>query len=365
MPWTTPQLADVRALVRDAIRAYLPGADALIANSVLRVLSDNQGMLCHLVLQYVGWTTKQVMPDTAEVEWLDRHANIWLVNSDGSTGRKMATLAEGTVTISGQGGILVPAYTPLSYASTQAAYETTADVTLGGDDVATEIDVRALDPGSASNVDAGTSLSIDTTNLFGLNPVATVVALDNGVDEETDDDLRVRVLERIRQPPMGGAESDYIAWAKAVPGVTRAWAGSEMGAGTITVRFMADQLRADADGFPNQSDIDAVTAYIDLKRPVTTKDRWVLPPLPQRIDLQIANLVPDTEANRAAIEASLRAMLYTYASPGQTIFAAWKYFAVMNVATVKSFDLLNPQDDVMPSVGHMAVLGDIVYTFNG
>ena len=66
-------------------------------NSVLRVLADNQGALCHLKLQYLDWLARQLLPDTAETEWLDRHGDIWLVNADGTTGRKLATLAAGTV----------------------------------------------------------------------------------------------------------------------------------------------------------------------------------------------------------------------------------------------------------------------------
>ena len=101
MPWSTPTLREVRSLVRDAVNASLPGADANVPNSVLRVLSDNQGALCHLTLQYVDWLSLQLLPDTAETEWLDRHGEIWLVNADGSPGRKMATLATGTAQFPG------------------------------------------------------------------------------------------------------------------------------------------------------------------------------------------------------------------------------------------------------------------------
>src|SRR5215471_18672447 len=107
MPWSTPTLRDVRALVRDAVNASLPGADATVPNSVLRVLSDNQGALCHLTLQYIDWLALQLLPDTAETEWLDRHGQIWLVNSDGTTGRKVPTLASGTVTFTGTLGAIV------------------------------------------------------------------------------------------------------------------------------------------------------------------------------------------------------------------------------------------------------------------
>src|ERR1700748_3507860 len=130
MPWSTPTLRAVRELVRDAVNASLPGADANVPNSVLRVMSDNQGALCHLTLQYIDWLSLQLLPDTAETEWLDRHGQIWLVNADGSTGRKMATFASGTVLMTGTGGAIVPLATPLSFGVGAVGYETAAQVTI-------------------------------------------------------------------------------------------------------------------------------------------------------------------------------------------------------------------------------------------
>ena len=50
-----------------------------------------------------------------------------------------------------------------------------------------------------------------------------------------------------------------------------------------------------------------------------------------------------------------------FGAPGQTIFAAWKSYAIMNAAGVVSFHLANNEDDLMDSPGHMAVLGSVVY----
>src|SRR5215468_7071532 len=155
MPWATPTLRRVRELVRDNIRANLPGADALVPNSVLRVLSDCQAALCHLTLQFIDWLALQLIPDTAEHEWLDRHAAIWLVNADGSTGRKMAQMASGTVNFVGAfGGILIPNATQLAVAEAATGtmgFETTRQVVLAPGRMPTPIPVRALDAGAAGN----------------------------------------------------------------------------------------------------------------------------------------------------------------------------------------------------------------------
>jgi uncharacterized phage protein gp47/JayE len=360
MPWDTPALKDVRSLVRDHVRGSLPGADASVPNSVLRVMSDGQAALCHLTLQYIDWLALQLLPDTAETEWLDRHGNIWLVNADGTTGRKLATLAQGTANFVGvNGGEIVPTGTQL-FVST-IAYETTANITCSADQLPTPGPIRAIDPGAIGNQSPGTVLSM-TTPPSNVSSVATVVLLGGGTDTETDDELRLRVLERIRQPPQGGAKEDYVRWALAVPGVTRAWcAPQEMGIGTVTVRFLMDNLRADQNGWPTAEDITAVANYIDSVRPVAVKDFWVLAPIRQTIDVHIGNLVPDNTETRGEIEQAINDMLFTLAAPGQTIFAVWKAQAIMNAANVVSFDLLDWTDDVMESPGHMAVLGDIVY----
>jgi uncharacterized phage protein gp47/JayE len=344
--------------VRDNIRGSLPGADASIPNSVLRVLSDAQGGLCHLVLQYLDWLALQLMPDTAETEWLDRHGEIWLVNADGTIGRKMATFASGSATFVGiPGGVIVPQYTQLS--SLGVGFQTTAQIVV--DDSGGDAPVQALDPGSAGNLAPGTLMELSST-VPNIDPAVTVVSLTGGTDTETDDELRARILQRIRNPPMGGDLDDYVAWALAVPGVTRAWAASEMGIGTISVRFLMDDLRAADDGWPLADDVKAVSDYVNLKRPVTVEDCFVMAPTKQFIDITIGNLVPaNSPATQAAIEASVQDMLFAKAAPGQTIYAAWISYAIMSAPGVVSFNLITEADYVMPSQGHMAVLETILY----
>ena len=166
MPWQTPTLRDVRSLVRDAVNASLPGADANVPNSVLRVLSDNQGALCHLTLQYIDWLALQLLPDTAETEWLDRHGQIWLVNSDGSTGRKMATLSSGTASFVGLiDGTVIPQGSQLQTGTTggigsgQLVFETLSDITTSAN-APVEGSIRAVDPGSIGNLVTGSTLTL-------------------------------------------------------------------------------------------------------------------------------------------------------------------------------------------------------------
>jgi len=363
MPWATPSLSSVRSSVRDAIRGRLPGADANVPNSVLRVMSDAMGALCHLTLQYIDWLAKQLLPDTAETEWLDRHGTIWLVNADGSTGRKLATPAQGTVIFVGATpNIVVPIYTQL--ASALSLYQTTAQITTGAAGSPTPAPVMAMQTGTDTNLPAGTTLTLAsdsavTSEMQGLT--ITVDTLDGGTDDETDDQLRLRVLARIRKPPMGGDADDYVAWAESYPGVTRAWSYPlEMGMGTVTVRFMMDDLRADNGGFPLPDDVINVATYLDTVRPVAVKDFFVEAPIPFPVNIPIRNLNPGDQATRNNITASLEQAFYDRQSPGQTWFEAWTDEAIMSSVGVISYNC-KPGDTVMPNVGCLPVLGNITY----
>lgn len=361
MPWVTPSLRDVRSLVRDNIRGALPGADANVPNSVLRVLSDAQGGLCHLTLQYIDWLSRQLLPDTAETEWLDRHGEIWLRNADGTKGRKEATFASGTVTVTGVAGTVVPVSTEMTWrslASGVVSYVTTEEVILG--DTPVPVHVDALTAGAVGNRLAGDELQIEL-GISGLDRSVTVVVADGGADTENDDDLRSRVLFRIQQPPMGGDADDYIAWALQVPGVTRAWSYPlEMGMGTVTVRFMMDDLRADNYGLPTASDVAAVRAHLDSERPVAVRDFFVEVPIPHLINYTINELSRDDAATRTAIEASLQAMFRQRAKPGQTIYKSWAIEAISSAIGEEHHDL-SGDNVIMPSTGHMPILGGIIY----
>lgn len=365
MPWTTPTLDDVRSLNRDNIQSKLRSGP-MIPNSGLRVMADANADLAFLTLIYIDWLSRQLLPDTAEADWLDRHAAIWLPNN----GRKAATYANGTATATGIAGITVPAGSILS-GDNGTSFQTTAQIILGSSP--TNVNIIALQAG-VSNLTVGNTLSF-SPGIAGVDGSVTITVYNDGVNEETDDELRVRVLDRIQEPPMGGDASDYEQWALQVPGVTRAWAApNEMGIGTVTVRFMMDDLRATSNpstnGFPNSGDVATVLAYLNTKRPVAIKDFFVVAPIPEPINFTLSGLYAADPATQNNINASVTQMLKKRAAPGhalngvlqsaQAIYAAWVSEAVSNSAGVQYFDLVM-SDHIMPSNGSLAVMGTISY----
>lgn len=357
MPWSTPTLKDVRKLTRDYVLSQL-GAKALIPNSALRIMSDAKSGLAHLTLLYIDWLAKQLLPDTAEQEWLDRHGNIWLRNADGSKGRKVASFASGTATITGAGGVVIPQYSVLS-GYNQVRYQTTAEAEISAAGLA-NVPLEALTAGVIGNLDEGSNLSFEVP-ISGADLTAAVVSMTGGADVENDDLLRERVLFRIQNPPMGGDKADYERWATAVAGVTRAWCYPlEMGIGTVTVRFMMDDLRADLNGIPMQADIQTVTAYIDSVRPVAVKDRFIVAPIPFFYNVTIRQLTQDTPTVRARIESAIKTMERRRLYPGCTLYRSWIDEAISG-ALGEDHHELDFSTLVMPSPGHIPMLDTISY----
>ncbi|MGY3119129.1 putative phage protein gp47/JayE [Bradyrhizobium sp. S3.14.4] len=213
MPWSTPTLKDARKLTRDYVLSQL-GARAMIPNSVLRIMSDSMSGLAHLAFLYLDWLAKQLMPDTAEQEWLDRHGVIWLSNADGSKGRKAATYAQGTVQFEGIDNVLIPVGTVMTGGSSvQYQTVTEGEIASGGFGTAEAV---ALAAGAVGNLPDGSALDL-TEEIPGVTLVTLLGDMTGGVDEETDDQLRERILFRIQNPPMGGSQADYVRWAMAVP----------------------------------------------------------------------------------------------------------------------------------------------------
>lgn len=353
MPWPRLTLRQRREQVRDDLAAHVPGADASIPNTVLRAVGDSQAALTHDNDLHLDWVVRMSIPDTAEGEFLERWANIWLPN-----GRKGASFAAGQITVTGSTGAAVPTGAELTVSVVDAdgisqvlQFEVTTGVTLSG--TSAVVDVSALTPGALANLDEGASLAF-VTPATGIDGQAVVASpgLAGGSDQEPDVDLAERMIARIQAPPHGGARHDYIAWALEVPGVTRAWAKQEMGIGTVTVRIMLDDVRASADGLPESEDLALVYSYIDTLRPVTVADFFVESPVRQDEVVTITSLSRDTPETRANIRREIDGMLAVRAAPGQMIYASWIREAV-SAATGEDYhdtDVLNlaPQ-----SVGHM------------
>lgn len=349
MPWTRPTLAQlVERISTDISGRLLDGAE-LAASSVLGVLARVTAGAVHLLHGFQAWMADQLFVDTAEAEYLDRHALIWSVT------RKAAVRATGPVTFTGSDGVTIPAGTMLQ--SGDLLYVTDADVDIASGSATAE--VTASSSGAASNLAAGAALTL-AEPIAGAQSSATAGTggITGGADEEADDALRARLLTRIQEPPQGGCASDYEAWALQVSGVTRAWVYPQrLGVGTVGLTFVMDNAPSI---IPDAATVAAVQDHLDEVRPVTA-DVTVFAPSPVAVDISLS-VSPDTAAVRAAIEAELSDLFARTAEPEGRLYLSQINEAVSIAPGEEDHVIHAPAADVVMGAGQIAVLGTITWS---
>jgi uncharacterized phage protein gp47/JayE len=346
-----PSLGDLIKRSQSDIESSIEGADAKLRRTNLNVLAKIHALAVHGLYGFIQFLIDQIFPLTAQKQYLDRHATFWL-----GTPRIPASYATGFVSFAGADGAVIPEGTVLIRAD-GIEYATDQELIIVGGTIIGS--VTALTAGQIGNTNAATTLNL-------ASPIASVsstasVGLDNisgGADEETDKRVQDRIHARVQNPPHGGADHDYIAWAKEVAGVTRAWVyGNEMGAGTVTVRFVRDD---DVNLIPDAGEVDAVQAYMDPLRPVTVKGFYVVAPIAQPLDFTI-QVFPNTAAVKAAVEAELRDLLMREAEPGKTILLSHIREAISLATGETNYLMTVPNADVEHSTGYIATFGEITW----
>ncbi|MDP1960870.1 MAG: baseplate J/gp47 family protein [Reyranella sp.] len=350
MAFVRPSLTTLIDRARADLDGRLPGADSRLRRSALDVLAVMHAGGLHGLYGHLDYASRQLMPDTADAEHLDRWASVWAV------ARKAAQAASGPVTLTGTDAAVAPEGSILQRGDGRD-YVTTADATIAGG-VAT-VTVEAVTAGAAGDALAGVALTF-VSPVAGVATAAVVAAggLTGGLDQELDAALRGRLLDRIQVQPRGGAINDYSRWALEVAEVTRAWVYPEIdGLGTVGVAFVMDGR---PDIIPGSGDVDAVAAWIEDRRPVTAAVT-VFAPVADPLDLTIA-LTPATDAVKAAVTASLADLLGREAEPGGAILVSHIREAISIAAGEADHTLTSPTANVVADAGDIATLGVITWT---
>jgi len=350
MPFTRPTLDEIiRRNLADAASRLTGTVGTVLRRSVLGVIMRMLSGASHLLHGHIDWVSRQIIPDTAESEYLNRWANIWGIFRLGGA------QSTGTITVSGSVGAQALAGAILQRADgVQYAINSTFTIPMGGSITAS---VTAVLAGSTGDADNTVTLSFVSPSA-GINAVAQVIAITGGADVESDDALRARLLARIGNPPQGGADYDYRAWALSVAGVTRAWVyPKEMGPGTVTVRFVRD---GDASIYPDAGEVSAVESYILDRRPVTA-DVYVFAPTNAPLNFNIA-IKPNNASVQAAVTAELQDLIFRDAEPGGTLLLS-RINEAISLAQGETDHVLNsPSANVVSAPGQLVSLGAITWS---
>ncbi|MCL2430285.1 MAG: baseplate J/gp47 family protein, partial [Alphaproteobacteria bacterium] len=215
MPLARPELDELRRRVKQDILVRLPGTDPLLRWNNLAIAGEVEAGTAHLLYGVMAWAFRQMFPDTAEGEYLERWANIWGVP------RVEATRADGAARWPAEAGRAIATGGIVNRGDGVRYRITAGATTLDGSILCS---IEAIDFGARGNAAAGVQLTLQSPP-DGVSPLGLVEppGIGGGADRQSDDLLLQRLLLRIREPPHGGSAADYMRWALEVPGVTRVW----------------------------------------------------------------------------------------------------------------------------------------------
>lgn len=308
-----------------------------------------QAAAVHSLYGYLDYLARNLLPDQADESWLVRHAQIKRCP------RKPAAAATGFVRWEGVAGSpTLPAGTSLTR-DDQTRYTTTAAASAANGVL--RAPVQAVDAGSAGNADDRVALRL-TTPFPGLSSTAMAEALRGGEDIEALEAWRLRIMERWYWTPQGGADADYIIWAKEIPTITRAWTRRHwQGIGTVGVMIATN----DADNpVPSAETIAAVKAHILPLAPVAGAGLAVFPVTAKRISLTLS-LARDTPAIRAAVIAELKAFMLRDGEPGEKLYLSRISEAVSLAGSEYAHRLISPTQDIALTATELPVLGEVIW----
>jgi len=351
MPIYRPTLQTLISRARADIESRLPGSDAHLRRSMLDVLAVTHAGAMHGLYGFAANMFKQFFVDTADGDFLDRHASMWGLTRKAATPSTCAR-----VYFTGFSFILIPAGTVIQR-SDGAQYSTDSDVNIEFGSAI--VPVTSLKAGADYNTPHGAAFTLVSTIELLSSTAFLLNDSVGGADLESDDALRDRLLQRIRARATGGNAQDYITWALEVAGVTRAWSYPlEYGQGTVAIRFMMDDSYA--DGIPLAADITAVQNYINSVKPVGAWS-WILAPIAKPINPEIS-ITPNTTAVKNAVETQLKDWLASSVAPGDTI-ALSKISEIISLSEGEdSHVLISPTDTITHDVGEIATLGTITWS---
>lgn len=297
------------------------------------------------------WVVRQAFPQTAEREYLDRHAQLRGLE------RKPAVAAEGSVRFTAGDASDTPREIPQGTVCMTAGlvrFETTEPAAIAAGALTADVPVRALEAGSSGNVSAGTIVSMAVAP-FGVSSCTNPLPCAGGADGESDEGLRLRVLETFKRLPNGansafyqqGALSfDQVAAAAVIP--------RPRGVGSV------DVVPATLAGLPSQELLEELEEYFDQRREIAV-DLQVR--APETVTVNIAVTVePEEGRNKAEVldrvEESIRGW-FTGKLLGQRVLRAKLGEIVYHSEGVANYSITSPAADVDIEEDQLPLLGTL------
>ena len=343
MPYTPPDFAAIRErMLRDA-RNLDPSAPA-DGDSDLFVRSSCTASAVEGLYDYQAWLARQLLPDTADTEYLEAHAGLRGIV------RKVAVAASGTATFTGAPGVVLPSGASLKSAD-GTLYLTTEEAAVGEEGALTAACAAATAGVMPDLIDGTVTLMQPPT---GIEAVGTAT-ITGGADAESDASLLSRLLDYMQSPPSGGTAADYRRWAKSVAGVCEAYVYPlRQGAGTVDVVITGDGVIA------SEEVVQAAQAYIDEQRPCTAQETVIAAvALTVNVTLKIVPATGYTLQTLAApVRDAVQAVFADY-HPGSRVYLSALITAASTVPGVVDVSVAAPAATVTPTAIQWPVCGTV------
>jgi uncharacterized phage protein gp47/JayE len=291
--------------------------DVYLKRTFARAAAHGLARAVHSLYGFGARVVAELLPVTAKSWGVLRWAQI-----RGLT-RTAATAATGEITITRTGTATIPSGT-IFVRDDGTEYTLDTTIASGGAGTLTAKAITASVAGADGSLDVGDTLTFQTP-IANVNATVSVTAATAGADIETIDALKIRLLEDLASPPQGGAEADYVAWAKEhSASISRVWVYEhEPYLGQITVRFalVVPDGGDSTDVIPAGGDATSLQTYLRTKAPAHVADYvYAAAPTPRAIDIDVT-LTPDTTDIRDAIEDYVDDLFATLdIAPGGTLY---------------------------------------------
>jgi uncharacterized phage protein gp47/JayE len=215
MALNIPTTADIAEQNLTKFESEISQTAPLNEKAFLRVLAAAEAMQTTSLYKYVADQMLQNLAVTATGQ------NLTTLGANYGVTRKPGESAVLTATLPATTGTTIPVTTPFVGDSNGVTYYPQSQV-VAANNVAT-LTLVSIEIGVAGNLNVDETITM-STQIAGAENIATVTAIVNeGLDVETDEAYRIRVLDEIRTVGGGGNVVDYRRWAQETPGVIRAY----------------------------------------------------------------------------------------------------------------------------------------------
>ncbi len=350
MPLNRPTLEEIYARVLGDFDGRVGDIDPRLRRSLIDILLKAHTGAANELHGQISYAADEAFPQSASEEIVRRFASTYNVPP------VSAVAAAGIVTATGNDGVSIPSGTEFVRGDGIEYIATGTVIVAGG---SADVPVEAIVAAEDGNAITGTLVAFSQP-IAGVDSTATVAApgLVGGVDSESVESLRARVLDRLARPPRGGATNDWEFWAFEVADVSRVWVypPEELSA-EVFIYFVLD---GQSPITPTSPQLTAMQTYLDGKRPLGSRPQALSPVLvPLALDVVI---IPDTAEIQAAVTAEYADMLLRDGAPDATIYVS-RIREAISLATGEDNHILNsPTVDQVAGFNELHVPGVITFS---